>query len=91
MSNMQLIFISTSPMAHMHLLLRHNKYTTHIHNMQGHQTPFLLRLRRLGCVTIFYLCLCTNTEYVNSGLMLPGLNAIMGPTGSGKTTYVHNL
>ena len=28
--------------------------------------------------------------HINSGLMLPGLNAIMGPTGSGKTTYVHN-
>ena len=27
------------------------------------------------------LCVC-------SGLMLPGLNAIMGPTGSGKTTQV---
>ena len=26
-----------------------------------------------------------------SGVMIPGLNAIMGPTGSGKTTLVLNL
>ena len=25
-----------------------------------------------------------------SGIMKPGLNAIMGPTGSGKTRYVTN-
>jgi len=23
-----------------------------------------------------------------SGILLPGMNALMGPTGSGKTTYV---
>ena len=26
--------------------------------------------------------------FIYSGIMLPGLNAIMGPTGSGKTTSV---
>ena len=42
---------------------------------------------------LYSTCVHTPTlnMYMNSGLMLPGLNAIMGPTGSGKTTYVHNL
>ena len=32
-----------------------------------------------------YLSLC-----VCSGVLRPGLNAILGPTGSGKTTWVHS-
>ena len=28
--------------------------------------------------------------FLFSGIMKPGLNAIMGPTGSGKTRYVAN-
>ena len=35
------------------------------------------------------LALLPTHANISSGLMLPGLNAIMGPTGSGKTTYVN--
>ena len=41
-------------------------------------------------VLIFYAHLINNNTHTHtlSGLMLPGVNAIMGPTGSGKTRFV---
>lgn len=40
---------------------------------------------RLHVHSIIKMCLCV---FNFSGIFRPGMNAIMGPTGSGKTTYV---
>lgn len=52
-------------------------------------SKIILQQARYGIFSLYYYLLIKHVSALAnlySGLMLPGLNAIMGPTGSGKTT-----